>query len=121
MSEVKEVTWKDWVAALRSGDYEQGTGYLQSKNGFCCWGVACHLVNPDNWHGTLDKGPLGYKDEESRRPEIFLMNFPPDSVLKALGVLGLSKIKYAAMNDRGDSFSEIADEIEKEMTARGTI
>lgn len=30
-----------WVAALRSGEYKQGTGYLKNGNCYCCLGVAC--------------------------------------------------------------------------------
>lgn len=37
-----------WVAALRSGKYEQGQGYLHQNNWtgelFCCLGVACDLA-----------------------------------------------------------------------------
>lgn len=35
---------KEWVAALRSGEYEQGTGYLRSGNEFCCLGVLCDIA-----------------------------------------------------------------------------
>lgn len=36
---------KDWVNALRSGDYKQGTGVLRDKNdNYCCLGVACDLA-----------------------------------------------------------------------------
>lgn len=34
---------KDWVAALRSGKFEQGTGYLNAHNKFCCLGVLCEI------------------------------------------------------------------------------
>ncbi len=34
---------RQWVAALRSGDYEQTDGFLYSEGeGFCCMGVLCH-------------------------------------------------------------------------------
>ena len=32
-----------WVAALRSGEYQQGTGYLNSGD-FCCLGVLCEVL-----------------------------------------------------------------------------
>jgi hypothetical protein len=36
-----------WVATLRSGNYEQGTGLLRDDdNQFCCLGVLCDLM-PD--------------------------------------------------------------------------
>lgn len=33
-----------WVAALRSGEYEQGTEYLSRDGKFCCLGVLCDLA-----------------------------------------------------------------------------
>ena len=33
-----------WVAALRSGNYEQGRRYLRWGEGFCCLGVLCDLA-----------------------------------------------------------------------------
>lgn len=117
---VNAVGWRDWVAALRSGTYKQGTGYLRSKDGFCCWGVACDLVDPNGWDGPEDfsKGPLGYRDNIQSRTNkdgTYLMNFPPKHVKKALGVEKLGEIRYASMNDSGSTFLEIANEIEKEM------
>lgn len=34
---------KKWAKALRSGQYQQTTGELNNKDGFCCLGVACKL------------------------------------------------------------------------------
>lgn len=124
MSEKNESTagvdWRSWVAALRSGKYKQGHGYLCSRNGFCCWGVACDIVDPNGWRGPEDfsKGPLGYKNDSEQLE--YLMSFAPVSVIDTLGVQKLDQIKYAAMNDDGKTFLEIADAIEKEMTS-GTI
>jgi len=33
-----------WVAALRSGEYEQGDGNLQKEGKFCCLGVLCEIA-----------------------------------------------------------------------------
>lgn len=33
-----------WVAALRSGEYQQGYGYLNRNGDFCCLGVLCDLA-----------------------------------------------------------------------------
>jgi hypothetical protein len=35
---------EQWVAALRSGEYEQGQGALNSDGKFCCLGVLCELA-----------------------------------------------------------------------------
>lgn len=38
-----------WCAALRSGEYKQGRGYLQPTiNTFCCLGVACKVFSPEH-------------------------------------------------------------------------
>lgn len=33
-----------WVAALRSGEYEQGKGQLRHIDAFCCLGVLCDIA-----------------------------------------------------------------------------
>lgn len=43
-----------WLDALRSDRYTQATGALQrwengQSVGFCCLGVACDLIDPDQW------------------------------------------------------------------------
>lgn len=37
-----------WINTLYSGIYRKGQHYLQSYNGFCCLGVACMVVIPEN-------------------------------------------------------------------------
>jgi hypothetical protein len=32
-----------WLTALRSGDYQQGQGYLRQGDQYCCLGVLCDL------------------------------------------------------------------------------
>ena len=40
---------REWVKVLRSGKYKQGTGCLQpSKTRFCCLGVACKILIPED-------------------------------------------------------------------------
>lgn len=34
----------EWVAALRSGEYEQATGHLYYEGSYCCLGVLCDLA-----------------------------------------------------------------------------
>jgi hypothetical protein len=37
-----------WVAALRSGEYQQGLHNLKSNNQYCCLGVLCDLYIKEN-------------------------------------------------------------------------
>lgn len=59
--EIKE----QWISALRSGDYVQGTGWLRSAdNKYCCLGVLCELAvgagvitcNTVEWSETFYQG-----------------------------------------------------------------
>ena len=38
---------KKWVAALRSGEFTQGTGWLEKDGKNCCLGVACRLYQKE--------------------------------------------------------------------------
>lgn len=39
----KEIKDK-WVEALRSGNYKQGYGNLQTGDSYCCLGVLCEII-----------------------------------------------------------------------------
>lgn len=106
---------KQWVAALRSGEYKQGTGQLRSKNNeFCCLGVLCdlhHQANPDLPEGGWVDG--SYLSQSY---------IPPDNVFAWASINVYEKVsigsKYESLpdhNDRGRTFSEIADAIEAQL------
>ena len=55
-----------WLEALRSGSYQQGTGVLRdAENSFCCLGVLCDLYvkeHPErSWEARLDA--LDFEDD----------------------------------------------------------
>lgn len=45
-----------WVAALRSGKYKQGRGYLRreirGEMEYCCLGVLCDISGVGEWYGS---------------------------------------------------------------------
>lgn len=43
------VTKDEFLDALRSGDYRQGSGSLNEHGNFCCLGVYCNLAAPGKW------------------------------------------------------------------------
>ena len=96
---ITEAGRKRWVAALRSGRYAQGRGWLRVKSGghtsYCC---------------------LGVLDEINRRPSVSTFNLlvrdPASDVGKAqrLGIAAQSDL--SEMNDGGATFKKIADHIE---------
>lgn len=85
-----------WIVALRSGNYPQHTGRLTnfSNNAYCCLGVLRLIIDP---------GYLRYSNECT-------------SILieeHRAGLTGEQMANLSLRNDKGDSFSEIADHIEK--------
>jgi hypothetical protein len=59
---VQKKTIQKWCDALRSGEYEQGRGKLQSgDNEFCCLGVACKTFIPNSALITLPDCALIHK------------------------------------------------------------
>jgi hypothetical protein len=110
-SDIKE----RWVAALRSGQYEQGVGYLTYKledevNRYCCLGVLCDILSDESDLFTKSYDPS--KSHLTKYGDSFYeLNFSQQDFLK----IGLSEIApLVYMNDTdGKSFNEIADFIEE--------
>lgn len=52
---------RDWIKALRSGNYQQGESALHLKgDGYCCLGVACDLFDNTRWApGDVPRQRLG--------------------------------------------------------------
>ena len=95
-----------WVAALRSGKYQQGINVLRNGDKFCCLGVACDLIDPDAWE--RDNG-YGTGDEMAWQ------ELNTDGM--DLPFIGISDAETLSnMNDSGYTFEEIADYIEAHVT-----
>lgn len=110
---------ESWVAALRSGKYEQTRGYLhvvesvsdKNPEGFCCLGVLCDLVEQEI------RFPVTVQLEGSTGFEIELFDGVgsclPASVKYHTGLSYDDAATLASMNDKGASFVEIAYFIER--------
>lgn len=115
---------RTWIQALRSGDYEQGKGYLVSrvedKLRYCCLGVACDL------------SPI-YEIQDGANPFFIIGELCPHTYPSMQEKFGLhcecgnpniqpgsnSNVWWAslpAMNDRGIPFTKIADILEADLT-----
>lgn len=95
-----EKLFNDWVSALRSGKYNQGYGYLKTKNGYCCLGVLCKVAGKNL---VYNPGIDDYKNYEWLIEEIFTTD-----------ELNEIKIKLMNMNDsKQSSFKNIADYLEE--------
>jgi len=44
---------RNWVKALRSGDYEQSSERLRSDDRFCCLGVLCDVSEIGEWDDDI--------------------------------------------------------------------
>jgi len=128
---MNEAIKKNWVTALRSNLYNQGTGQLYSKkNGektiwHCCLGVLCELYRQEHpltseWVDLEEVGVsfLTGKGGASPSEEVLL---PPKEVVLWAGLetedpeVAISASEVATLsflNDGGASFEAIADMIE---------
>lgn len=95
-NEIKE----KWVKALRSGEYQQGFGYLQKEGHYCVIGVLC-AINPEFTAVTFD-GITKYNGTA----------FLPD--MRGLLPIDMA-IELADRNDLGESFDKLADYIERNL------
>lgn len=104
-----------WVQALRSGRYGQGSGYLQASGFWCCLGVLCDVLK-DELPSRPDWSPT------NEDPEVDVMTFlgqtkvlPEEVISLAQMFSGVGDFRtegeacLATINDRGKSFTEIAD------------
>ena len=103
-----------WVKSLRSGDYKQGTSQLYNAydGSYCCLGLACKIAGHTN---NIQKyGKLGYIDHYNSKIRRSAM-FPnvPNELYGGEGLNEILPFILADMNDNKNSFSEIADWIEK--------
>jgi hypothetical protein len=122
-----------WIAALRSGEFQQGEGFLRLAEdhpeapGMCCLGVAgelCRREHPDRLQWRLVEGADGYVladvetgDESQQELIPFVMRWlgveeRDPSVYVPMGEAPLRPLGLAELNDDGSSFRVIADLIE---------
>lgn len=93
---------KQWVAALRSGEYPQGRSFMVCNGKYCCLGVAakCFGLDHDRFYLTNKSWELlGLRDS--------------DGALAIADIFETPHVSLARMNDKGVPFAEIADYIEQ--------
>lgn len=110
-----------WLAALRSGKYQQGRGALLQQgdgdNEYCCLGVLGSICGANSRQLSngqiLEDVDMGYVlgPWQPRKPGFYPFEpGRPETHVTIQRVL-------AAMNDNGKSFAEIADYIEANVPA----
>lgn len=117
---LKEEVKKEWVEALRSGEYKQTQYYLKDTEGYCCLGVLTDLCVKSNstlkWEHD-DEQPYSYIVGDGTTQ----VSYPPKTVEKWACTVTDKYIlcsvwqKLSYLNDSTVmSFEEIALLIEKE-------
>ena len=111
----------EWLAALRSGKYQQGKSALRIENNFCCLGVLCDLhakANDKEWcFRTSHSDYLGCT--QFLPNEVSVWAGLPDATTTGYRNAGAffdddgKEVFLSTLNDEGKTFNEIADIIEK--------
>lgn len=103
LTDTQKTYIRGWVAALRSGKYQQGLGCLRSLDDkFCCLGVLCDLGMYKAW--VRGSSAFLYRGYDGTLP---------DEVRYTVGLDYSDVGALMALNDRyGKSFEEIADYLE---------
>lgn len=109
-----------WVAALRSGEYEQGKGFLNSDGKFCCLGVLCDLHSQDHnipWTANDNNSVMTYFDNTGLPPEQVVDWAQYDHRQNGWQIshAGVKTFLYMLNDETSLSFSSIADIIEKQL------
>ena len=97
-----------WLTALRSGDYQQGQGYLRQGDQYCCLGVLCDLYGK----------AVGPEWEESGEGYYMLNrdSVLPPKVQEWAGIPGRpNPLCLTSLNDNGTTFKELANIIEEKL------
>lgn len=102
---------REWVKALRSGEYRQTTRRLHDDNGFCCLGVLADIAVDGYWARDEDVGDWILVDEgNGERMSEGLIDL---NVASKIGVKKYQE-KLANLNDLNQlTFPQIADWIEE--------
>lgn len=103
-----------FLAALRSGKYQQGRERLHPGARFCCLGVACDVIDPEGWSSD------GYHHQQR--------DFPGERVWRALGwesdnpPIGKAATHASILNDQHNKdFAYIADRFEDYFKAHPVV
>jgi hypothetical protein len=101
-----------WIAALRSGKYEQTVGKLHDSGGYCCLGVAAKEFVSDSVKVVVDADGIGTYDGDNAEAPLYVVD-----ALGLFNVCGGSLGHGEALteiNDNGATFNRIADLLESD-------
>lgn len=99
---------KKWVAGLKSGNFQQGPGYLVNRDQFCCLGVLREVNDPDDDRSRNDDG-LTLNDQQ-------LEEFELTSEIQD-AFTGLNDLSRIVINEEADNFAFECGPVPFEMIA----
>ena len=109
---------KRWIRDLKSGKYAQAQGRLKATwGGYCCLGVACNVVKPDEWASADYNDPKhipGLWHPLAAEEGAYLG--PKGRKLYHLTYAGMQAL--AKLNDEGASFKDIAKRLSADLKAK---
>ena len=113
---------QEWIDALRSGKYKQGSHALRipskvkgEPDSYCCLGVLCDIVDPEGWGKPTT---IRVEDDSMECiPHLNETGIPTLTVwikvIKDLTTTKKNSTDFAQLNDReGWNFEKIADYLE---------
>jgi hypothetical protein len=119
---------RNWIEALRSGRYKQGTGCLLrllrhgsfNKYAYCCLGVACDVhsaIVGGYWDDGDGESPthIGFVIDPDRNADGEQDTLPTD-VQSRFGLRDVEVDELIRLNDAGVSFNTIANQLEHCLT-----
>ena len=101
-----------WVAALRSGEYEQGFDALHDGDGFCCLGVLLMVMGETPRQNEQCVWCMGGQGEFLSEEQCESVGLTYDN--GAFEDPDGTRLALSELNDQRVPFSEIADIIEAE-------
>jgi hypothetical protein len=105
---------KEWVKALRSGEFAQARGALKDGGSYCCLGVLCEL-HRRKFGGKWTPGAEGGVEYLNANGVLPVRVLEWAELTERSPVVPSSCVDLATLNDSGSPFTKIADVIEKEL------
>lgn len=102
-----------WIAALRSGKYEQGTGFLCKDGAYCCLGVLMEVSGNPEWVADVEY-PSNKMIRYSYDDYVWLESKKlPNHIERQYDIMDYTATLMYMNDSQHKSFSEIADWIER--------
>lgn len=102
------------VAALRSGNYTQGTGQMFDGTCHCVWGVICDVSGVSNWAIGGTWNSLRYADQAIFPPTV-VTNWAGIDTDTRVTVEGVTMDLMSHNDGYNTTFAQLADAIEEQL------